>query len=209
MHSEDKRSESEGGSAGAAMDLSLMDGLCRKRPGAMAALYDRYGAILFAMCIRSLKDHAEAEDLLMDVFIELWERADRYDAGRGSPRTYIFGVARSRIIDRLRARRSRDVLGRVADSAAQRDGRANPALFDNPLSAAMLAESRARVAAALQSLSPDQRAALEMVYFDAMTHVEISQRLDTPVGTIKSRIRQALIQLRKLLGVGDAGANEK
>lgn len=186
-----------------------MDGLCRKRPGAMAALYDRYGAILFAMCIRSLKDHAEAEDLLMDVFIELWERADRYDAGRGSPRTYIFGLARSRIIDRLRARRSRDVLGRLADSAAQRDGRANPALFDNPLSAAMLAESQARVTAALQSLSPDQRAALEMVYFDAMTHVEISQKLDTPVGTIKSRIRQALIQLRKLLGVGDAGANEK
>ena len=186
-----------------------MDGLCRKRPSALAALYDRYGAILFAMCIRSLKDHAEAEDLLMDVFIELWERADRYDAGRGSPRTYIFGLARSRIIDRLRARRSRRPAGLSPNSSAEPAASGSPESFDNPLSAAMLAESQARVAAALQSLSPDQRAALEMVYFDAMTHVEISQKLDTPVGTIKSRIRQALIQLRKLLGVGDAGANEK
>src|SRR6476646_4642461 len=89
-------------------DYELMRAIAKERDQrAFAALYDRHSGLVFTLCLRMLHDKAEAEDLLIDVFYELWERADRYDASRGSPTTFLSTLARSRAIDRLRSRSSR------------------------------------------------------------------------------------------------------
>jgi len=188
--------------ASAADDYALMAGVRARDARTLAALFDRYSGLVYGLCIRALRDPRDAEDLLIDIFAELWERGDRYDAARGSPVGHIMGLARSRVVDRLRSRRSA--------SAAGMRGAANVEAASNivgaevgPLEAAINAEQRARVVAALDTLPADQRQALELAFFEALTHAEVAQRLLQPLGTVKSRIRQALIQLRNLLAQAD------
>ncbi|HET6252239.1 MAG TPA: sigma-70 family RNA polymerase sigma factor [Tepidisphaeraceae bacterium] len=177
-------------------DYALMDGVRARNPEALAALYERYGRAVHGLCLRALNDPRDAEDLLIDIFSEIWERGDRFDANRGSPVGHIMGLARSRVVDRLRSRRSASRAG-VAQAAsldAIDDVRGPGA---GPLDAAIDAEQARKVAASLQSLTADQREALELAYFQALSHSEIAERLGQPLGTIKSRIRQALIHLRE------------
>jgi RNA polymerase sigma-70 factor (ECF subfamily) len=163
---------------------------------ALAAVYDRYCGIVYSFCLRALGDAGEAEDLLIDVFFELWERGDRYDPQRGKPISYILGLTRSRAIDRLRMRRTRaKVRGEeIGEEAAARESDVN-----SPPNAAMRIEDRDEVRRALGMLASEQREALELTFFDALSHSEIADQLGVPLGTIKSRIRRGLINLRGLL----------
>jgi RNA polymerase sigma-70 factor (ECF subfamily) len=183
-------------------DYALMAGICARDSASLAALYERYSGAVYGLCLRALTDPRDAEDLLIDIFAEIWERGDRYDPDRGSPIGHIMGLARSRVIDRLRSRRSAakaGLDGRV-QVEPETDIRSNQ---DGPLDSAIGAEQAGNVVAALQTLSPDQRQALELAFFEAMSHSEIAERLGQPLGTVKSRIRQALIQMRTALGQTD------
>jgi len=183
-------------------DFALMDGIRAKDTSAFGTLYDRYSDSVFALCLRALQDPRDAEDLLVEIFSEIWERGDRFDATRGSPIGHIMGLARSRVIDRLRSRRSASRIGadRGTDLAAAADHRESTA---GPLDAAIFSEQRRRVVAAMDSLPSEQRQALELAFFEALTHSEVAERLGQPLGTVKSRIRQALLSLRATLGRSD------
>jgi RNA polymerase sigma-70 factor (ECF subfamily) len=181
-------------------DYALMRAVAARDDSALAGLYDRYGPVVYALCVKMLGDPMSAEEVVFDVFWEIWDRAERFDPGRGTPVAYLLGVARSRATDRFRALRARKrqpgaVPGVDATQAAE------AAIYQSsPMDDALLAEQRIRVRGALGQLQPLDREALELAFYEALTHSEIAARLNSPLGTVKSRIRQALLRLRKLLG---------
>ncbi len=180
-------------------DYALMQRIRSKDSTAFSQLYDRYSSAVYALCLRALRDVGQAEDLLIDIFYEMWDRADRYDPSRSSPAGYVMGVARSRVVDRLRSRKSgRKISAESASDSLDSSIDARGAAA-SPAENLEAGERRSRVQAAMNALSAPQRQALELAFFDSMTHTEVAEALSEPVGTIKSRIRQALIQLRKSL----------
>jgi len=183
-------------------DRALMAGIAAREKTALETFYDRHAGQVMALCLRILRDRAEAEEVLGDVFWELWDRADRYRHDRGAPVAYVMTVARSRAIDRLRRRRPE-----VTASAVETDAAGAPApLADapsadpGPFHAAAAAERRTRIRVALATLSEAERRAVELSFFDGLSHGEIARALREPLGTVKSRIRQGLLRLRDALG---------
>ena len=157
---------------------------------ALACLYDRYAATLLAMGRRILGDPREAEDVVHDVFLELWRNAGGYDAARGSVRVWIQVRMRSRALDRKRAPRlARKVA--LDDAGASVDATAVETA-DDP----HLAPDRSRVRQALATLPAEQRAVLELGYYEGLSSTEIAARQGIPVGTVKSRVAAALAKLR-------------
>lgn len=190
------------GPSGADDDLALMAAIAEGDRAAFARFYDRFSAPVFAYCLRALRDRGEAEDLLLDVFAEIWERAGRYDPKLSRPFTYLMNLTRARMIDRLRSRGARQ---RRMEPGGQQPAGRRSSLDDvqvsgaNPLGDSVLAEQRSRVLRAMESLTADQRTIVEMAFFDAYSHTEIAEKLGKPLGTVKSRVRQALGRLRDLL----------
>ena len=135
--------------------------------------------------------------MALDVFWQVWRQAGRYDPARGAPPAWIFTVARSRAIDRLRARHRREDRTISFD-----DPNANLDPLDDeatPDQVASFRQARDAVREAMKSLSPAQREAVELAFFKGLTHVEIAERLKEPLGTVKTRIRQGLLRLRSRL----------
>jgi len=172
-------------------DYELMRAVAKRDQRAFTALYDRHSNLVYTICLRILRDRAEAEELLVDVFYEVWDKCDRYDATRGSPVTYLVTLARSRAIDRIRSKGRRKELA-LADTD-------QPAAADNPAQQTIKNERATQIAAALEQLEPAQRQAIECSFYDGLSHSEIAQKLDKPLGTIKTWIRQGLIRLRDSL----------
>jgi RNA polymerase sigma-70 factor (ECF subfamily) len=161
-------------------------------PNALRALYDRHAALVFALCLRILRDRADAEDLLVDVFWELWDKSARFDPGRGSPVSYLVLLARSRAIDRKRGKRKLATGPLISEDL--------PATADvDPAAGANLAERAELVKQALSQLEPQQRQAIECSFYDGLSHSEIADKLSKPLGTIKTYIRQGLIRMREML----------
>lgn len=177
-----------------------MRGISENNPKALEQLYDRYSPRVFAFCLRSLRDRSEAEDLTLEIFWELWRRQKRYDAARSSPLTYLMKVTRSRVVDRLRSLRSKAPTQQFRADWQMPVEDARPSTAIDPLDQIADVEAGAQLRDALNGLSADQRKALEMAYFDALTYSEVAEALGQPLGTVKSRIRQALSQLRQALG---------
>ncbi len=176
----------------------------RRDAGALDALYGRYADAVYGLSIRVLKDPGEAQQVLTDVFFEVWEKAEKFHPDRGSLRSYLMLLARSRAIDSLRRRRR---TGRV-ESASFTAGLSGQTTEDDP-SAALVGDEEAHgVRLALAGLPEAERTAVEMAFFDGLTHAEIAEKTDTPLGTIKSRIRRGLVRMRDriagLYGPGDA-----
>lgn len=187
-------------------DRELMTAIAGRDPDALGELYDRYAPTVFALCLRVLSNPAEAEEVLGDVFFEVWERGERYDAARAAPLAYLLTLGRSRAIDRLRAlgRRSR-VWTEVLDLERAGELCRDPASDGLGFAELALAERRARVVQALAILSTAERTAVELSFFHGLTHREIAELLDAPLGTIKTRIRRGLLRLRDEL-TRDRGA---
>ena len=162
------------------------------RPEALEAIYDRYSPSILALCRRMLRDDSEAEEVLEQVLWELWSRADRYDASRGNPLSYLLLLARSRSLDRIRARQRQASRVVVVGGLGELERLAAGDGSDTPLDHTLLAERRTRVRAALESLDARQRQVIEMAFFDGLTHREISEHLGLPLGTVKTRIRRGL-----------------
>jgi RNA polymerase sigma-70 factor (ECF subfamily) len=180
-------------------DFALMSAIAAGDRGAISALYDRHAPLLLALCRRILRDQADAEDVLTDVFFEVWSRADRFDPSRGSPVTYLVTLARSRSIDRRRARAARG--GAVTVSADAADAAALVSASPNPSQSTEADEQRRIVRAALACLEPQQREAIECSFYEGLSHSEIAEKLGKPLGTVKTYIRQGLIRLRDRLRI--------
>lgn len=182
-----------GPSSASTIDNALLARVAARDQAAFAALYDRLSGLLFATARRILGDGPEAEDVVHDTFVSIWEKASAFDPARGSPLAWALTLVRHRAIDRLRSRTRRGEL--LAATAPDDLGFHEPAGDEAPL-AADLAERSALVRSALSDLPPEQRRALELAFFSGLTHDQIARRLDSPLGTIKARIRRGLLALR-------------
>jgi len=182
-------------------DYVLMDGIARRDPSALTRLYDRHSTVVHSLCLRILRDPGMAEDAMIDVFQELWQRADRYNPARGTPIAYILTLSRSRALDRARMKGSRPSASLESSSDAQ--GQAHPA--PDPLQSALEDERRLWIRHALEKLDPKYREVMECSFFEGLSHTEIALKLQKPVGTVKTYLRRGLIQLRDLLRSVDEG----
>jgi len=173
-------------------DLELLQAIANRDEYALGSLYDRYRLILFGLLMRILSNREEAEDVLQEVFLQVWRRAKDFDELRGRPFTWLVTLTRSRGIDRLRLLGARQRLA-VAASADEAE-EVSDAVKDT-----FLSEQRRIVTRALAELSEDQRRTLMLAYFDGLTQSEIAGQLDIPLGTVKTRMRLGIIKLRELL----------
>lgn len=174
-------------------DVELLHAVARGDEGALARLYDRYRIILFSVIVRILNSREEAEDVLQEVFLQVWKRAKDFDESRGRPFTWLVTLSRSRAIDRIRQLGARQ---RLADSAAQY----TPDAVSDAVADTLHSEQKEIVARALAALPEEQRRTLNLAYFDGLTQSEIAAQLGTPLGTVKTRMRSGMIKLRELLG---------
>ena len=189
------RSASPGDEASSDMEL-----IARVKSGsseALEELYRRYASPVYSLVWKILQSPEESEDVALDVFWQIWRQAASYDASRGAPPAWIFTLARSRAIDRLRARHRKE------DRTISFD---DPAVVFDPLDqgatpdqVASYRQNRDAVREAMKVLSAPQREAVELAFFQGLTHVEIAEKLRLPLGTVKTRIRQGLIRLRRRL----------
>jgi RNA polymerase sigma-70 factor (ECF subfamily) len=161
---------------------------------ALAVCYDLMGSAVFSLAVRMLRDRALAEDVTQDIFVQVWRQAGNFDTGRGSAEAWIMMIARTRILDRIRSRKAGVVLKSVGDNLPE-----SPAAEDWPDDLAITREDAVNVRQALSELPVDQKQALEMAFFDGLTHVEISEKINVPLGTIKTRIRLGLLKVRDYL----------
>ena len=180
-------------------DAELLGAVTSRDAQGLAALYDRYAAGLNGLALRITGDHADAEEVVSDVFAQVWRDANRFDPARGSVATWLVTITRSRALDVLRARGRR---ARLAESAA-RESPVQPAAMGAPPEQAdartFAAEREVRVRDALAELPEEQRQVLELAYFAGMSQSEIATQLATPLGTVKTRARLAFVRLRDLL----------
>lgn len=160
---------------------------------ALTRIFDLHSSVALGLLVRILGGRAEAEEVLQEVFLQVWMQADRYEESRSTPRGWILMLARSRALDRLRRRESR----RRREEEVAADG----SVAVRPLGTDRLEESerRTQVGAALGLLSPEQRHCIELAFFEGLTHTQIAERLQAPLGTVKSRILLGMNKLRQAL----------
>jgi RNA polymerase sigma-70 factor (ECF subfamily) len=175
--------ELKGGTA----DLTLVSAIRSGDENAMAELYDRYSSVVYSIALRVLGETGAAEDVLQEVFLQLWRNPGLFDSSRGNMGPWLAVISRNRAIDALRKRRPETdiediVVSVVPDMAGEAD------------------RSRAmeKVRGALSAMPAQQRSALEMAYFEGLSHTEIAEKTGEPLGTIKTRIRTGLLSLRKV-----------
>lgn len=167
--------------------------------GAFEKLYNRLSSLVFTMAMRIMQERTGAEDLIQEVFLQIWREAGNYSPERGSPEAWIVMMTRSRGIDKLRSirRREKSLVPMEGSAGKQYDGKVE--------SGAEQSEARLTLNSVMGQLPEAQRQVLELAYFDGMTQSEIAAKLKEPLGTVKTRMRTALQRLRELLGAKVAG----
>ena len=176
-------------------DALLLRRMAGQDKAAFAELYDRFARPLHATALRIVVDRADAQDIVHDVFITLWEKAGEFDTVRGSAFAWAVTLVRNRAIDRVRSRRRRQELLN-ASAPADLGYDENPAAGDSTASSS---DEASAVRAAVAVLPDEQRRALELAFFSGLTQQQIAEQLAEPLGTIKARIRRGLLKLRDVL----------
>jgi len=176
-----------------ASDAALIEQVIARDEFALAALYDRYAGLLSSVLNRILRDRQAAEEILQDVFYQLWRAAPNFDATRGSLPAWLTVIARNRAISRLR---------KVNPAAGVELEENSVVLPFNLESTVAQKQMLTRVCAALEQLSGEQRSCIELAYFQGMTHSEIARRTGDPLGTVKTRLRTAVETLKRNLQPG-------
>lgn len=160
------------------------------------ALYDRFSGVLFSTACRILNQQEAAEDLIQEVFVQIWEKAALYDPKRGKPLTWAITLTRNRAIDRLRSIHRRQKLSEEIEREAEID---NYQTDKSSAEEVTTSEKSQIIREAILQLSPDQRCAIELAFFSGLTQTEIAEILHEPLGTVKARIRRGMTRLRDLL----------
>jgi len=176
------------------IDPTLLARVVKGDQQAFSQLYDHSSALLFTLAVRILGNHEEAAELLQDVYLEVWRKVSRYDVGRGTPVAWLVTLTRSRAIDRLRARTTRGYRATqsLGDGAAEHVADLGP----NPFETQADQELRVNIGAAIAGLPQAQRHAIELAYYEGLSHAEIAARLNQPLGTVKTRIKLGMSKLR-------------
>jgi RNA polymerase sigma-70 factor, ECF subfamily len=178
----------------AALDEDAVSRLARGDHDALADLYDRHARLMYSLALRIVRHQADAEDVLQEVFSQVWRQAARYDTSRGSVGGWLVTLTRSRALDRLR--RARVEPQAAADEMVAGDVPDQAPSADRQL---VSEQQAAQVRAALDALPDGQRIPLELAYYEGISQSAIATRLNVPLGTIKTRMRQALLRLREAL----------
>jgi len=181
-------------------DGELMAAIAEGSVAAFEEIYERHSGVVLATCVRILRDRPEAEDVLEEIFWEVWKRRDRYDATRAAPLSYLLTLSRSRALDRLRFRRRREgvwLTFQEAGPIGEMPSSSGPGT--DPFDDALALQRRATIDRALEELPESHRRAVELNFFEGLSHREIAEKLGDPRGTVKTRIRQGLLALRKTL----------
>lgn len=193
-------------SATPAQDASLLYRIAHGDAAALGEFYDHHAGAVLGLLTRILRDRTEAEDVLQEVFVRVWERAHSYDAALGSPGAWLARVARNRAIDRLRSRASRP---EFADCTCP-DVETRAAGGTTPETSAFVSEQQQAVVQALATLSPEQRHLIEHAYYLGYSQSELAAHFRLPLGTVKTRIRTGMLALRDQLrafGMDAAGSS--
>ena len=174
--------------------IVLVQRIARNDQSALATLYDATNRLAYGLILRVIGDAGTAEEVLLDVYTQVWRKAANYDADRGSPLAWLMTIARTRAIDRLRSgwqdkhrKEPLDLLNDRETTAA------------SPEEATVNAEIQRFVRTALSGLSPEQREVIELAYYGGLSHSEIAAKLNQPLGTVKTRTRLGMIKLREAL----------
>ena len=175
--------------------IDLINRIASKDKAAFSDLYDLFSQVVFNLAVIITKDEKEAEEVVQDVFLQIWNRASSYDENRGSPLSWLIGIARNRAIDKARSIKLRGKFTLLENRMNLESH--SVSIIDR----GQMAEKQMDIRNALGGLPKEQRTAIEMAYFSGMTHSEIAQTLEEPLGTIKTRIRLGIEKLRKSLSV--------
>ncbi|HEY7336623.1 MAG TPA: sigma-70 family RNA polymerase sigma factor [Bryobacteraceae bacterium] len=175
-------------------EADLVKRLRSRDPRVMSILYDRYGRLAYSLILRVVRDGSAAEDLVQETFLRIWNRAHSFDDRRGALGPWILAVARNRAIDHVR---SRD--GRMAASAVDLDRMENSSLFAKLEDRAVSIDRSRRLQSAVKKLTPHQRTVIELAYYEGLSQTEMAERLNQPLGTVKTWVRTALKALREEL----------
>jgi RNA polymerase sigma-70 factor (ECF subfamily) len=173
--------------------VHLIQRVAKQDREAFSQLYDRFSTLVFTVAMRMLKARSDAEDLLQEVFVQVWRQAQGYRAERGNPEAWIINIARSRAIDKIRS------IGRTERSFVQTDNPAPAESAENAESSVAKSEVQIAVNSALANLPKAQRKVLELAYLDGLTQTEIAERLAEPLGTVKTRMRSGIQRLREII----------
>ena len=176
-------------------DRRLLGGVAAQSTESLARLYDRYAAIVYGLARRIVVTSEDAEEVVQDVFGQIWRDAARYQANRASVAGWIVMLTRTRAIDRLRSRRARPDLGAGESQATANVSSVAP----SPEQLTISAQQVSRLREALTTLPDSLRAIVELAYFEGLTHSEIADRTRLPLGTVKTRLRSAMATLRGVL----------
>ncbi len=187
------------GSLSPAADRELVERAAAGDERAMTDLYDRYGTVLYTVAYRVVGQRADAEEVVVEAFAQAWRDAGRFEAGRGSVAAWLTMIARSRALDLVRARSRRDKLAASAAASGVEAGPATPEHGSSPADRTEEDERRRMVRQAIESLSPPQRQAIELAFFEGLSQSEIAARLNEPLGTVKTRVRLGMQKLRESL----------
>jgi RNA polymerase sigma-70 factor, ECF subfamily len=183
-------------------DAAILASIARKDRQAFHQLYDRYAPIALGLAVRVLNDKAAGEDVLQEAFMRVWHHADKFDPTRGNARSWLLTVVHRLAIDALRRRQARPA---VQLDAPENEDWDLPDEEANVHDTVLASLSQTQVRQALHGLNKDMRQVVELSYYKGMSHREIAAHLNEPLGTIHSRARQAILQLRKVLWETVAG----
>jgi len=170
--------------------------VAKRERAAFEQLYDRYSNILYATAMKFLKEDADAQDVVQDVFIQIWDKAKLYDPAKGKPLTWALTLTRNRSIDRIRAIQRRT---RLRDDFEKETVADESAGIREALSGVDASERSQILRDAVGRLSPEQRKVIELAFFGGFTQSEIADRLGEPLGTVKARARRGLMKLKEIL----------
>ncbi len=184
------------------LEIELLESIGRGDRASFHALYERYSGVLFSTAYQVLNNQAEAEDVLQDVFVQIWDKAKLYDRTRGKPLTWALTLTRNKSIDRLRSaqrrHRLKDEVEKESTVVEHRGAGGRHGTADSGEQVYILEKNKLVRNAVLQ-LSTEQRQAIEMAFFGGLTQNEIALQLDEPLGTVKARIRRGMIRLKDLI----------
>jgi len=177
-------------------DAALMERLLQRDASALETLYDRYGRPVYSLVLRISQQPSSAEEIVQDVFLQLWRSADRFQSSRGPLEPWLFTMARNRALDFLRLKREKQ---RRREDSTDSDFPFSAIVQPDPEGEIDLSRQKEKVRALLRSLPDAQRRAIELAFFEGMSHSEISQTMGEALGTVKSWIRGGLLRLRESL----------